>query len=326
MSVFTQVGGDQLEEFLCAYDVGELQDYRGISAGIENTNYFVDTDQGRFVLTLFEHQTGAELRFPISLMELLADAGVPTARPIRGRDGDALRQLAGKPTALVTRLSGKAVESPSVTHCGVLGSALADLHLAGQQQSIEQSNLRGAEWFKQTARKVKSFLSGEQASLLDQEMSFQQGWLDQHPEALEALPTGVIHADLFRDNALWDGEQLVGIIDLYAACHDHLLYDLAICVNDWCIDEGGEIDDQRARAMIGAYASKRALTENEKQSWSAVLRRAALRFWLSRLYDKHFPRPGELTTVLDPDHFVNVLRARRACADNLSGLLVAAVV
>ena len=324
MSVFTEVGRDQLVEFLLSYPVGQLQDYRGISAGIENTNYFVDTDpfidtdQGRFVLTLFEHQDQAELEYCIGLMGALAGAGLPTAGPVVGTDGKTLRVLAGKPAALVTRLSGAAVEQPNMKQCAALGGVLADFHRIGLDYPSSQANLRGAEWFQATAEEVSSKLPDDQAKLLGAELAKQ---LSADTRALtQALPQGVIHADLFRDNALFNSDDVAGVIDLYAACNDSLLYDLAICVNDWCIDADGAINTERARALISAYHRKRPITAGERHCWPFMLRRAALRFWLSRLRDKHFPRPGELTRVLDPDHFLTILRRRIDHPESLAGL------
>jgi len=314
MSVFTEVGRNQLIEFLLRYDVGQLKDYRGISAGIENTNYFVDTDQNRYVLTLFEHQDEAELEYCIGLMGVLAAAGVPTAAPVTGRDGKTLRFLAGKPAALFSRLSGKAIEQPSVNQCAALGNVLAAFHLAGENYSSRQDNPRGADWSQETAAQVMSELSADEARLLKSELAFQQA------ADTSGLAEGVIHADLFRDNALFDEGVLAGVIDLYAACNDSLLYDLAICVNDWCIDAAGVIDVQRRQAMVGAYNAQRPLSTTEQESWALMLRRAALRFWLSRLRDKYFPRLGELTRVLDPDHFLIILRQRIDYPETLADL------
>lgn len=315
MSVFTEVGRDQLVEFLRHYPVGQLQDYRGISAGIENTNYFVDTDQGSYVLTLFEHQQEVELEYCLGLMGALADAGVPTAGPVVGIDQKSLRPLAGKPAALVTRLSGESVEEPDVEQCAELGGLLADFHLAGMDYALSQANSRGVEWFKETAALVMPELPDDQAQLLSSELASELA------ADTSNLPQGVIHADLFRDNALFDGAALVGVIDLYAACNESLLYDLAICVNDWCIEAGGVIDVNRGRALFSAYHAKRPLSAAEHLSWSLMLRRAALRFWLSRLHDMYFPRPGHLTTILDPDHFLTILRRRIDHPETLAGLV-----
>ena len=304
MSVFTEVGRSQLVDFLLQYDVGQLKDFQGISAGIENTNYFVDTDRGCYVLTLFEHQEGSDLEFCIGLMGALAAAGVPTAKPVVGNDQTTLRILEGKPAALVTRLLGRTIEQPNADHCRELGEGLADFHLAGQKYVEQLDNPRGAAWFKATAEQVMGEISADQAELLRTELATQRA-MD-----TRSLPQGVIHADLFRDNALFNGDRLAGVIDLYAACNSSLLYDLAICVNDWCVGERGVIDSVRAEALIGSYHAKRPLTAVEQHSWPLMIRRAALRFWLSRLRDKHFPRPGQLTRVLDPDHFLTILRRR----------------
>jgi homoserine kinase type II len=314
MSVFTEVGRDQLVEFLRQYSVGQLLDYRGIAAGIENTNYFVDTDKQQLVLTLFEHQQESELEYCLGLMGALAEAGIPTAGPVAGIDHKTLRHLAGKPAALVTRLNGKSVEQPTTEHCHALGSMLADFHRVGQNYPPTQSNPRGEEWFQAIAEEVMPKVSADQEQLLRTELNLQV------VVDTAALPQGVIHADLFRDNALFEGAELSGVIDLYAACNDSLLYDLAICVNDWCIDATGAIDLERGRALVGAYHQKRPLSVVERDAWPMMLRRAALRFWLSRLRDKFFPRPGHLTRVLDPDHFLTILQRRIDHPESLAGL------
>lgn len=304
MSVYTEVGRDQLETFLLQYSVGSLKQYSGISAGIENTNYFVDTDREQFVLTLFEHQSIAELEYCVGLMATLADAGVPTAHPIAGNDGKFLRVLAGKPASLVCRLQGKAVTEPTAAQCGELGRVLADFHLAGDSYPLSQPDLRGGDWLEATGAKVKPELPADQAALLEAELNEQLA-LDK-----AALPQGIIHADLFRDNALFENGNLLGVIDLYAACNDALLYDIAVCVNDWCTEADGSVDSQRAASLLAAYGQRRAITDLERRMWPMMLRRAALRFWISRLHDKHFPRPGELTRILDPDQFLTILRHR----------------
>ncbi|MBL4623428.1 MAG: homoserine kinase [Immundisolibacteraceae bacterium] len=268
MSVFTEVGHDQLETFLQQYQVGTLKQYKGISAGIENTNYFVDTDSDQFVLTLFEHQTIAELEYCVGLMATLADAGVPTAHPIAGNDGKFLRVLAGKPAALVCRLQGKAVTDPTVAQCGELGRVLAEFHLAGDRYPLSQPDLRGSDWLAVTGDKVTSKLPADQAELLQAELK-QQLALDK-----AELPQGVIHADLFRDNALFENGNLLGVIDLYAACNDALLYDIAVCVNDWCTEADGSVDPQRAQSLLSSYGQQRTITDLERRMWPMMLRRA----------------------------------------------------
>jgi len=303
MSVYTRVDRPALETFLDDFDAGALVEYSGISAGIENTNYFVTTTKGRFVLTLFEQLSRDELPFFLELMAHLAEHGVPTAHPQADRHGRYLGELCGKPAALVERLSGSSVEHPNSAHCAAIGAALARLHLAGQSFPRGRANPRGPHWWREAVARVHDRLEADEAARLDDEIAFQ--FTHRH----DALPRGVIHADLFRDNALFEGERLTGIIDLYYACTDALLYDVAVTVNDWCVTEARELDPARTRTLLEAYASVRPFTPAEHASWPAMLRAAALRFWLSRLVDLHFPRTGELTHTKDPDAFGRLLAA-----------------
>lgn len=303
MSVYTRVERAALETFLASFDAGVLVEYTGISAGIENTNYFVTTDQGRYVLTLFEQLGRDELPFFLELMAHLADNGVPTAHPLADRDGRYLSELCGKPAALVQRLTGGTVDHPDAAQCAAIGTALAQLHLAGQSYPAERANPRGPHWWREAVARVHDRLSADEALRLDDEITFQ--FSHRHDE----LPRGVIHADLFRDNALFEGERLTGIIDLYYACTDALLYDVAVTVNDWCVTASRELDPERTRALLEAYADVRSFTPAEHASWPAMLRAGALRFWLSRLVDLHFPREGELTHTKDPNAFGALLTA-----------------
>lgn len=303
MSVYTRVDRPALETFLHDFDAGLLVEYSGISAGIENTNYFVTTTQGRFVLTLFEQLSRDELPFFLGLMAHLAEHGVPTAHPLADRHGRYLGELCGKPAALVQRLSGSSVEHPDAAQCAAIGAALARLHLAGQSFPHERANPRGPHWWREASARVHDRLGPDEAKRLDEELAFQ--FAHRHDQ----LPRGVIHADLFRDNALFEGERLTGIIDLYYACTDALLFDVAVTVNDWCVTEKRELDPERTRALLAAYAVVRPFTPAEHASWPAMLRAAALRFWLSRLVDLYYPREGELTHTKDPDAFGRLLAA-----------------
>lgn len=304
MSVFTTVTPDELRSWLRGYDVGELLDLQGINAGIENTNYFVTTSGGRWVLTLFEKLSAAELPFYLGLMAHLARLGVPSANPVADRKGSFLGTLNGKPAALVVRLDGRDVEAPSAAQCAAIGAVLAQLHLAGQSYPARMDNPRGAAWWTAVQSEVLPFVSAEDAALLRDEIAFQAGI------AREQLPRGAIHADLFRDNVLFSADRVAGVIDFYFACTDALLYDVAIAVNDWCVNSDGGFDAPRIHAFLDAYAAVRRFTPEEQAAWPAMLRAGALRFWVSRLYDFHLPRAGELTHAKDPGHFRHILALR----------------
>jgi homoserine kinase type II len=305
MSVFTTVTPDELRVWLRGYDVGELIDLQGISAGIENTNYFVTTSGGRWVLTLFEKLTAAELPFYLGLMAHLARLGVPSASPVTDRGGRHFSSLNGKPAALVARLEGRDVADPSPVQCAAVGAVLARLHLAGQSYEGRMDNPRGPAWWTAALPEILPFVSAADAALLRDEIAW-QATVDR-----SALPRGAIHADLFRDNVLFEGDRVAGVIDFYFACTDTLLYDLAITANDWCVCDDSRLDPSRLQALLQAYAAIRPLGAAEQAAWPAMLRAGALRFWVSRLYDFHRPRPGALTHAKDPAHFRRILLQRR---------------
>lgn len=314
MSVYTVVEREELEAFLTNYSLGELLDFEGISAGIENTNYFVTTSEKPLVLTLFENHTADELGYFLDLMAFLAEHEVPSAHPIADNNGSYLRELNDKPAALVMRLTGAGVDHPDVAQCRELGHALGKLHVAGQSFEGERSNDRGPHWWATTRDAVAPKLSEEDRALLDEELAYQR------EHRFDTLPRGVIHADLFRDNALFEGETLTGIIDFYYACNDVLLYDVAVTINDWCSNGDGGLDDDKVLAMLGAYKQVRPFSDEETEAWPVMLRAGALRFWLSRLQDMHFPREGELTHIKDPNVFRTILLARKQQSDHLREL------
>jgi len=314
MSVYTRVEHNQLESFLENYTLGTLRSFQGISDGIENTNYFVSTTEGEYVLTLFETLTAEELPFFLNLMAFLAKNGVPSACPLADKQGAYLRVLNGKPAALVQRLSGRGVVNPNEAQCAALGQMLGKLHRVGQGFQAQRKNSRGADWWPEAAAKVMEKLSADEQQQLQNEMAYQAS------QSCDGLPHGVIHADLFCDNALFDGDHLTGIIDFYYACSDHLLYDLAVTVNDWCKNSDGSLDEKRTQALLSNYHQEQPLTAHDQQLWPVMLRAGALRFWLSRLLDKHFPRSGEMTHIKDPDEYGQILRDRTARADHYQKL------
>ena len=309
MSVFTPVSESQLAAWLKNYSVGALTALEPIASGIENTNYFVTTSQGRYVLTLFERLPAAELPFYLELMAHLARHGIPCPAPIADLADRYLGSLNGKPAALVSRLAGASIENPGAADCSELGALLARMHLAGRSYGGYLENPRGSRWWRSAAREVHPFLDPSRAALLESELRFQSQ--NRFPD----LPRGAVHADLFRDNALFDGGRITGVIDFYFAGIDCFVYELAVCVNDWCLVDPGRdrrLDETRTLALLGAYRGVRPLQRAERDAWPVMLRAAALRFWLSRLLDKHLPRAGELVKVHDPEHFRDILALRAA--------------
>ena len=312
MSVYTPVTAEELDLWLARYAVGTLVDFAPIAAGIENTNYFVTTAKGRYVLTLYERLPAEELPFYLNLMAHLARSGVAAPAPAADRTGAYFSILNGKPASLVARVDGGPMLVPDAAHCAAVGSALAQLHQASFAYRARLTNRRGPAWWRQAARAVRSHLDAGQNELLASELKFQTGF------GKGRLPRGAIHGDLFCDNVLFVGERVSGIIDFGFAATDFLAYDLAITVNDWCIvkdgADSGALVPELVNALVGAYQRVRPLTADERAQWPTLLRAAALRFWLSRLYDLHLPRPGELVHAHDPGHFERILRDRVARA------------
>ena len=309
MAVFTPVTEEQAALLMSQLGLGELTELRGIEGGIENTNYFATTDLGDYVLTLFERLNHSQLPFYLYLMKHLAEKGIPVPNPAANSDGDILHTLCDKPAAVVNRLLGKSQLTPDVVHCAAVGAMMARMHLAGEDYNRSQPNLRGLAWWNDTVPVVLPYLEEDQARLLQSELAFQnhiaQG------AAYQALPKGPVHADLFRDNVMFEGEKLTGFFDFYFAGNDTWLFDLSVCMNDWCIDlNSGEHAPERALAMLNAYQEVRPLRSAERQLLPAMLRAGALRFWISRLWDFHLPREASMLKPHDPTHFERVLRAR----------------
>ena len=309
MAVFTPVTQEQAALLMSQLGLGELTDLRGIEGGIENTNYFATTDLGEYVLTLFERLNHEQLPFYLFLMKHLAEKGIPVPNPAANQDGDILHTLCDKPAAVVNRLLGKSQLAPDAAHCAEVGAMLARMHFAGEDYNRSQPNLRGLAWWNVTVPVVLPFLDEGQARLLQSELAYQnhiaQG------AAYQALPKGPVHADLFRDNVMFEGEKLTGFFDFYFAGNDTWLFDLSVCMNDWCIDlNSGEHAPDRALAMLNAYQEVRPLRPAERQLLPAMLRAGALRFWISRLWDFYLPRDAAMLKPHDPTHFERVLRAR----------------
>jgi homoserine kinase type II len=316
MAVYTQVSSDEANLFLQSLNLGTLQSMAPCSGGIENTNYFVTTDQAPYVLTLFERLSAAQLPFYLRLMSHLAHHGIPVPDPAANGDGDVLHSLNGKPAAVVNRLRGKSELAPSTAHCALVGEMLARMHLAGRDFAMHQPNLRGLSWWNETAPTVRPFLTPDQAALLQSELAYQNHIATQ--AAYGALPRGAIHADLFRDNVMFeapaqatDTPTLTGFFDFYFAGVDTWLFDVAVCLNDWCIDlHSGAHHAERTEAFMAAYEQVRPLTAPERTLLPAMARAGALRFWISRLWDLHHPREAALLQAHDPEHFERVLRQR----------------
>ena len=313
MAVYTEVAFDDAATLLRSLGLGDLKDLQGIRSGIENTNYYALTTRGQWVVTLFERLTRSQLPYYLELMRHLAHRGIPVPAPQPDAAGSLLHTLAGKPAAVVTRLPGSHRLAPGAAHARQVGAMLGQMHVAGADFAGQQPHLRGLDWWTRTVPEVLPHLQAPTALLLSRELAF-QGQVAASPDAA-ALPRGPIHADLFRDNAMFDetaGEdRLCGFFDFYFAGTDALLFDVAVCLNDWCIDHAsGRLFDALAHPFLEAYRQARPLAPVEVSLLPAMLRAAAFRFWLSRLWDWHLPRAAAMLQPKDPAHFERVLRDR----------------
>jgi homoserine kinase type II len=313
MAVFTALTRAEAASVLTQFTIGELVDLQGIASGIENSNFFLTTTQGRFVLTVFERLTFKQLPFYLELMRHLARRGLPVPAPQENRNGALLSEVKGKPAAIVTRLEGSAVVDPTAAQCALVGDTLAKMHVAASDFALFQPHLRGIGWWKESVPRLEPHIPDDLFHRLADELVFQDSFF--RSARFERLPGGPIHADLFRDNVLIvaspAGDAIGGVIDFYFAGCSIWLFDLAVTVNDWCIDlASGAFDVPRAQALLRAYHAIRPLTEEEHECWRTVLRAAALRFWISRLVDCYLPRPAEVLTPHDPAHFERILQHR----------------
>jgi len=318
MAVYTEVDDEELIAFLATYELGPLLSCKGIAEGVENSNFFLHTGAGSFILTLYEKRVDEnDLPFFLGLMEHLSARGLTCPQPVKNRDGAALGRLAGRPAVIVTFLDGYSVHHPEPTHCAALGEALAQLHLAGEGFTLARSNsLSVAAWrplFMPSAARADEVEPGLRA-LIGAELDH----LESHWP--EGLPQGVIHADLFPDNVFFIGETLSGLIDFYFACTDALAYDLAVCLNAWCFDAGHRFDPARAAALVGAYGRRRPLGAAEIAAFPTLARGAAMRFLLTRFVDGLNVPPGALVKPKDPREYLAKLRFHRAAPADAYGL------
>jgi homoserine kinase type II len=306
MAVYTDVSAEQLAEFLAGYGIGDLLSYKGIAEGVENSNYLLHTSRGYFFLTLYEKRVAAgDLPFFLGLMAHLAARGITCPQPVANCAGVALGTLAGRPAAIIDFLEGVWPRRPSVAHCAAIGEALAKMHLAGADFAMTRANaLSVAGWrplFDQAAARADSVQAGLTALLAAELDHLEAHWPS-------ALPRGVIHADLFPDNALFLGDRLSGLIDFYFACNDMFAYDVAICLNAWCFESDHAFNVTKARAFLNAYGRARALSAAERAALPLLARGAAIRFLLTRLVDWLNVPPGALVKPKDPLEYVRKLR------------------
>ncbi len=310
MAVYTEIGDDELRAFTRLYDLGEVLSCKGIAEGVENSNFLLTTEHGNFILTLYEKRVKrGDLPFFIALMDHLARQGVAAPTPVRGRDGEALRELCGRPAAIVTFLNGMWPRRIAPAHCAGVGGALARLHLAGMSFTMVRPNDLGpAGWRRlyESCRERAGELQADLAAELGDELAFlEAAWP-------RDLPSGVIHADLFPDNVFFRDHELSGLIDFYFACTDFLAYDLAVCLNAWCFEPDFSFNVTKARLLAANYRAVRPLSPAELAALPLLARGSALRFLLTRLYDWLNQTAGALVRPKDPVEYLKKLRFHRA--------------
>ncbi len=309
MAVYTEVSDEELEAFVAGYGIGPVVSCKGIAEGIENSNYLLQTEDRSYILTLYEKRVARDdLPFFLGLMDHLAARGIACPVPIRDAEGAALRELCGRPAALVSFLNGKWPRRATAEHCAALGRAVAEMHLAGADFAMSRPNdLSLAGWkvlfatCRDRADEVQPGLAGEIADELD----------DLAARWPTAAATGIIHADLFPDNVFFLGDRLSGLIDFYFACTDILAYDIAVCLNAWCFEADGDFNITKARRLLAAYREVRPLAHAELAALPILARGAALRFLLTRLHDRLFPPEGMMVRHKDPLEYLRRLRFHR---------------
>ena len=305
MSVYTSLSHTQIESFISAYTFSPLISYTGIAAGIENSNYLLKTVQGDFILTVYEHFTANELSPYLNLLRQLAQHENHYPSPLADQQHRYFKMLENKPAAIFKCLPGMSVIQATAHQCQSVASALAKFHLSSTHLDFNKENPRNFDWIQTTAQQVAPQLSAADTILLEDELNYQLKHPTQH------LTHGIIHADLFKDNVLFVDNHLTGLLDFYAACFDCYLLDIAIALNDWCVNQQGVFERKLQDAFILSYKHVRNISQQEEKFLPILLRRACLRFWLSRLEHKLYPRVGEITQEKDPEQFKNLLLQHR---------------
>jgi homoserine kinase type II len=324
MAVFTPIELSDISAWISSdFDIGQVIDIRGIHGGIENSNFFLDTEKNgkkqEYVLTIFERLSAEQLPYYLELMRHLANKSIPVPKPLKNKQGQILFTLKGKPAAIVSKLPGISRLAPEAKHCALVGEYLAKMHLASSDFKQTQENLRSLSWWQKTVPQILSHVSHTQKELLTSELATQEQFFNS--AAYKSLPQGASHCDLFRDNVLFDSQgasdssqdRLGGFFDFYFAGTDKWLFDLAVTANDWCLaDNKQDLDPARFKALTDAYQAVRPLSKEEQTCWPLMIRAAALRFWISRLWDFYLPRDAQMLTPHDPRHFENILLSRKA--------------
>jgi len=304
MSVYTKISEEEIISHLKKYLIGDFVNLSGIADGIENTNYALITTRDNYIFTIFENIDKNSIEQYLLFMNHLHNQGLMCPKVEKTNNGKLFEIIHDKPSAIIQKLKGKSLQQTSNHNCELVGNLLGEFHNYSNKFKTKINNTRNFEWRKKSSIKLSNYISQHESNLITNALSIQAEFEGQN------LPKGIIHADLFRDNVLFDKKEISGMIDFYYSCYDFLLYDLAVTINDWCCDVNGEIIQKKANVCIKSYNLKRKITEDEKLFWGHALVSAALRFYLSRLLDLHFPKIGEMTHIKDPKVFENILKNR----------------
>ena len=305
MAVYTSINKSELEDWLKNFSIGTLKNFKGISSGVTNTNYFLETDTTKLILTIFEENKLEELPFYLDLMRFLASKNFPCPLPVINNNNEHLTLIKDKPAVLVSFLLGAEKESITEDDCCSVGEALARLHTSAKDFSGKKKNSRNIDWISTKFNELKKRLSSSDQTIIEQEIDYQKNCLT------DGLPSGIIHGDLFRDNVFFHQEKLSAFIDFYYACNDHLILDIAITINDWCSNSDGSLKKEKFDLFLNGYQSIRMLQSSELKYLNNALRLAALRFWLSRLDAYYNILESESVSIKDPNYFKKVLLNRQ---------------
>ncbi len=308
MAVYTEISDEELDALLDQYDLGAALSLKGIAEGVENSNFLLHTETGSYILTLYEKRVNADdLPFFLGLMEHLAAKGYVSPTPIATKTGDTLTTVANRPAAIIQFLEGRSIRRITPDHCALLGKSLADLHLAAHDYQIPRSNsLDVSSWRELFEKSKTSNKNGQFSDAEIQEIEIELNFLEDHWPS--ELPSGVIHADLFPDNIFFLNEAVSGVIDYYFACNDYLAYDIAICMNAWCFETDSSFNITKARKLLKAYQSRRNLNKDELKALPLLCRGAAMRFYLTRLYDWLNQIEGALVKPKNPSEYLKKIR------------------
>ena len=305
MAVYTSINKSELEDWLKNFSIGTLKNFKGISSGVTNTNYFVETDTTKLILTIFEENKLEELPFYLDLMRFLASKNFPCPLPVINNNNEYLTLIKDKPAILVSFLLGAEKESITEDDCCSVGEALARLHTSAKDFSGKKKNSRNIDWISAKFNELKKRLSSSDQTIIEQEIDYQKNCLT------DGLPSGIIHGDLFRDNVFFHQEKLSAFIDFYYACNDHFILDIAITINDWCSNSDGSLNKEKFDLFLNGYQSIRMLQSSEFKYLNNALRLAALRFWLSRLDAYYNILESESVSIKNPNYFRKVLLNRQ---------------